>query len=456
MKIALFVFLFSLSLGSVLLRPEPAGTTTPASSVVQVTPPAPPFIPAGFLRDPSDWAAIPTSGLQWTNILNWAEMWDDGLNPDVTEATGTGPDDNHDVATLACALAWRGTGSIDWLDRARMLIGEAVAANPPAMMSSSGSALEPGRNLLSYVLAANMIDLSVLEPGPAGLDERFRSWILTIAEVNIWTKDAPIPGGTFRFYHERRPNNIGLVVGAARIAVDMYLGGPVHSQHIVDAKNVCKGFMGNDTSYNFLDSDFGGPSANIDNSWQENQGAGDKEGINPVGATSNGNNVDGCLPDDMRRLNDASCASCAVNPSIVCYNRADSIDGGTPAGIDATNYPWEGLQGLVMQAYLLSRCGWASFSWEMSAVERTHKFLYLTYGLRAQDTWDDPTQGDNPACCNGTGNRNNVDDTWVPWIIKAIYNSNFLIPPGQPGANLVHGGKPGKNCGFADWWTIGL
>jgi hypothetical protein len=154
----------------------------------------------------------------------------------------------------------------------------------------------------------------------------------------------------------------------------------------------------------------------------------------------------------MRRLNESDCATCALNDSFPgCYNAADSIDGGNPPGMDATNYAWEALQRLVMQAYLLHRCQFASFTWEGSAIERTHRFLYVTYGLRAQDTWKDATQPDNPACCDGTGNRNNVDDTWVPHIVEAFYNSSFL-----DSTNLVYGGKPGKNCGFADWWTIGL
>jgi len=105
----------------------------------------------------------------------------------------------------------------------------------------------------------------------------------------------------------------------------------------------------------------------------------------------------------------------------------------------------------VMQAYLLQRCGYPAFSWESAAIERTHRFLYVTYGLRAQDTWEDATQVDDPRCCNGTDKRFHVDDTWVPHIVEALCDPDYLDE-----TNLVYGGEPGKNCGFADWWTIGL
>jgi hypothetical protein len=39
----------------------------------------------------------------------------------------------------------------------------------------------------------------------------------------------------------------------------------------------------------------------------------------------------------------------------------------------------------------------------------------------------------------------------VPHIVRAIQGSPFLDD-----SALVHGGRPGKNCGFADWWTLGL
>ena len=177
-------------------------------------------------------------------------------------------------------------------------------------------------------------------------------------------------------------------------------------------------------------------------------------GVAPVGARIppvTGLDVDGCLPEEMRRLNAFDCLTCGVNPSIVCYNAADELDGGSPPGMDATGYPWEALQGLVMQAYLLWRSGSDSFAWQDEAVVRAHRFLVVTYGLRAQDTWNDATQVDDPACCDGVSDREEVDDTWVPHVLEAVRDPSFLDE-----SNLVYGGNPGKNCGFADWWTLGV
>jgi hypothetical protein len=323
------------------------------------------------------------------------------------------------------------------------------AVNTP-YPSAGVSALRPGRNLLSYVLAASTLDLAAFD---ARLDERFREWIERVAEHELWTGDGVgAPGGTFRDYQERRPNNVGLVVGASRMAVDMYLGGSVHARHLVDAQRVYRGFLGDTAAFAFPDGAFGGTQE--DNSWQLDARPGAKVGIDPLGAVlplGVGLDVDGCLPEEMRRLGALDCPSCGVSPSIACYNRADRLDGGAPLGMAATGYPWEALQGLVMQGYLLTRAGYNAFAWSDAAVERALRFLYVTYGLRAQDTWSDASQPDDPGCCDGVSDRTQVDDTWVPHVVRALRAPDFLVE-----SEFVYGGRPGKNCGFADWWTLAL
>jgi hypothetical protein len=410
--------------------------------------PLPP-LPEGLLLDPGDWARIPASGspgcaaetcgAAWDSVLAWAERWDDpDVFPDLTEVMST--DSDHDVVTLACALAWRGSGDPVWRERARLLLRLAVSS---PYFTDGVSALRPGRNLLSYVLAASTIELGDLDPF---LDQDFRAWIERVAEVDTWSGDGA--SGTFRAYHEQRPNNVGLVVGASRLAVDVYLGGDEHARHVAEAMLVFRGFLGDDSAHRFPVEAFGGTRE--DNSWQPVPAR--PVGIGPAGATLPGGiDVDGCLPEEMRRLGDLDCADCGRTPSIQCYNRRDSIDGGAPPGIAATGYPWEALQGLVLQAYLLWRCGYDAFDWEERAIERTHRFLFVSYGLRAQDTWNDASQPDDPGCCDGVGHRSRVDDTWVPHVLWAIQAPDFLTEE-----VLVFGGRPGKNCGFADWWTLAL
>lgn len=418
--------------------------------------PLPP-IPAGLLMDAEDWAALPRLGdpdcapgspcaRAWDNVVAWAERWDDpDVWPDLTEFIDSNSD--HDVIALACALAWRGSDEDEWRTRARFLLEQVVAAPYP---TAGVSALRPGRNLLSYALAASTIDLAALDPL---LDADFRAWIERVAERDLWFGDGVAQPGTFRAYHEHRPNNVGLVVGAARIAVDVYLGGAVHARHVADAQRVFRGFVGEERAYDFPDASFGGTRE--DDSWQPDARPGHKVGIAPLGAVIQSGgfelDVDGCLPEEMRRLGDPDCLPCGLVPSILCYNRADALDGGVPPGLGATGYPWEALQGLVMQAWLLQRCGYDSFAWGDAAIERALRFLYVKYGLRPEDTWSDATQPDDPRCCSGTGERARVDDTWVPHVAHAVYGPGFL-----GGSGLVYGGRPGKNCGFADWWTLGF
>ncbi len=419
--------------------------------------PLPP-IPAGLLLAPEDWAALPRPGdvdcapgspcaRAWDNLVLWAERWDDlDLFPDLTESVDDNSD--HDVVALACALAWRGSEEGEWRARARLLIQQVVFTPYPTV---GVSALRPGRNLLSYVLAASTIELAALDPL---LDADFRAWIERVAESDLWVGEGLTRPSTFRGYHEHRPNNVGLVVGAARIAVDLYLGGDTHARHVLEAQRVFRRFVGADSPFVYPDASFGG--SRDDNSWQPDAAAGRKQGIAPLGAVIRTGaglelDVDGCLPEEMRRLGDTDCAPCGLVPSILCYNRADALDGGVPPGIGATGYPWEALQGAVMQAWLLWRAGYDSFAWGDAGIERAHRFLYLTYGLRPEDTWSDATQADDPGCCSGAGDRTRVDDTWVPHILRAIRGTAFLDD-----SVLVHGGRPGKNCGFADWWTLGL
>ncbi|HEX6885099.1 MAG TPA: hypothetical protein VF530_17125 [Planctomycetota bacterium] len=415
-----------------------------------------PVPPAGLLRDPEEWAALPRTGRDaecepgtscarsLAGLFAWASRWDDpGLVPDITEQLAN--DSDHDVVALACALAWRASDDEAWRERARSLLEAAVHMPYPR----GGSALRPGRNLLAYVLAASTLELAAFDPL---LEHDFRAWCEGLAEVDLWQGDGVDVPGTFRAYQEQRANNVGLVVGAARIAVDLYLGGPVHLAHVAEAERVVRRFLGEPSDFQYPPGAFGG--GRDDRSWQADPSPGRQVGVNPVGARippGLGLLVDGALPEEMRRLAEPDCLACGFVPSILCYNAADALDGGDPPGIAATGYPWEALQGLVLQVYLLWRSGYDAFAWGDRAVERAHRFLYLDYGLRAQDTWNDARQADDPACCDGTGDREQVDDTWVPHVLEALFDAPFL-----DGTNLVFGGRPGKNCGFADWWTLGL
>ena len=85
----------------------------------------------------------------------------------------------------------------------------------------------------------------------------------------------------------------------------------------------------------------------------------------------------------------------------------------------ATGYPWEALQGAVLEAELLRRAGYDTWNWENKALLRAAEFLYDDIGWAA------------------TG-----DDEWQPWLIDARYGTSFR--GSAPASN-------GKNFGWTDW-----
>jgi hypothetical protein len=149
--------------------------------------------------------------------------------------------------------------------------------------------------------------------------------------------------------------------------------------------NVFKGWMGDRTAY------AGFKYGELD--WQSDQAH--PVGVNPKGAQIQGHNVDGVLPDDLRR------------------------GGGFSWPPSTTGYPWEALQGAIVAAQLLTRAGYPAWEWQDKALLRAVTWLY--------DVAKWPAVG---------------DDQWQPWLLNYAYGTKF---PTAPNAN------PGKNMGFTAW-----
>ena len=84
-----------------------------------------------------------------------------------------------------------------------------------------------------------------------------------------------------------------------------------------------------------------------------------------------------------------------------------------------TEYPWEGLQGALLQAELLRVAGYDSWNWENKALLRAVRFLYN----RAKWPADD-------------------DDEWQTWLLDARYGTSYKLAPPV---------RYGKSFGFTDW-----
>jgi hypothetical protein len=293
--------------------------------------------------------SLPASGRAWQALVSEANSF---RGVDLSDQ-----EDDNDVRLLAWALVTVRTGGD---------VGPIYDALARVPGTEGADTLALGRNLAPVVLAADLVGYR--EAG-------FVDWVRRVMRTSL-------DGMTLISTHENRPNNWGTHAGASRIAADLYLG---DGGDLSRAAAVFRGWLGERSVYagfNYGDLD-----------WQANDDA--PVGINPPGATIDGHNVDGVLPDDMRRA------------------------GGFQWPPPKENYVYEALQGALLQAELLSRAGYPAYDWSGRALLRAFSWLHNQASF--------PAEG---------------DDTWQPHLVNARYGTSF--PAQLPS-------RPGKNFGFADW-----
>ncbi|MDP9346394.1 MAG: alginate lyase family protein, partial [Actinomycetota bacterium] len=342
---------------------SPSGPPAPeqAAAPVQVAA-APPTNGTAVWVSRSALQSRPVSGRHWSDLLATA----DGA---FGTAKISSQDSNHDMRTLAAALVWARTGIASYRAKAAGAINRAIGTE------AGGRTLALARNLTGYVVAADLIDLKAYDPAA---EQRFRPWLSKVRTENLG-------GMTLISTHESRSNNWGAMAGVSRIAADLYLG---DVGDLNRAATVFRGYTGDRDAY--AGFEFG------DMSWQADPSA--PVPIDAPGASKAGLSIDGALPDDMRR----GCAF-RVPP---CQ----------------TWYPWEAMQGIIMQADLLSHHGFPAFAWSENAVYRAARFLRDLDGLYG-GWWV-------------TG-----DDIWQPSVLNHAYGPVF--PSDGTGA--------GKVFGWTDW-----
>jgi hypothetical protein len=274
-------------------------------------------------------AAQPTSGAAWQQVQEAA-------SGSLGQANLADQDSDHDVRTLAAALVAARTGD-------RAMRDKAVAAISSAMGTEDGGrTLAIGRNLQSYVIAADLVDLDSADPK---VGARFRSWLREV-------RTEELDGNTLVETSNERPNNWGTHATASLIAAAAYLEDTAELNRLA---NVFRGWAGDRRAYS-------GFNFGSDLSWQADRNA--PVGINPVGATLLGRSVSGALPEEMRRG-----GSLTWPPS-------------------DTGYPWGALNGAVVSAELLSRRGFDAWNWSDKALQRATKFLFdLGWGPGNDDEW---------------------------------------------------------------------
>ncbi|MGH7316827.1 MAG: hypothetical protein ACREJS_11260, partial [Candidatus Rokuibacteriota bacterium] len=161
----------------------------------------------GMWIDKEELDTIPMSGSGWDQLKAVA----DG---DWGAADLRDNDSNHDVDTLAGALVFARMYPEPAAEDYRARVADAIASIPGTEEGGSeNSAL--GRNLASYVIAADLINFPAYDP------EREAEWREWLDEVRI---KPLVDELTMIENHEQRLSNHGTMHGASRVAVDIYLG----------------------------------------------------------------------------------------------------------------------------------------------------------------------------------------------------------------------------------------
>lgn len=275
-----------------------------------------------LLISPFELAALPISGAAWDRLVEDA-------GGDIGSANLGDQDNKHAVRTLGVALVAARTGSETLRGKARDAIMSAIGTEG----GSHNPALALGRQLGAYVMAADVIGLS-------GSDaSTFRSWLGPVR--------TRILGGHSRWdslvhTHEDSANNWGAFAGASRIAASIYLG---DAADVARAASVLGGFLGDRGAYAGFR-----PLDGEDATW-----ACEPDTYTPVNppCTKDGIDVNGAIVSDIAR-------------------------GGSlrwPPGESGISYTQEALQGLVVQAELLSRAGYPTWVWSDRALLRVARLV---------------------------------------------------------------------------------
>lgn len=309
---------------------------------------------------PDEVKALPMSGNGWNAVSSAAKSsWGSPCLADLNC--------NFDVNLLAGALYAVRTGD----ETMRTKVANGIYATYTGGSENGSRALEISRNLQATVIAADLIGYRTPE---------FENWLRAV-------RGKTFSGKTIVSCNEDRPNNWGTHCGAARIAIARYLG---DTGDLAAAAKIFHGWLGARSEYASFEW------GNL--SWQSNKSA--PVGINPMGATIDGYNVDGVLPDDQRR--------------------SGTNSGNFTWPPPKENYVWEALQGASVQATMLTRAGYPAFEWENKALYRAANWLFNVDKF--------PPDG---------------DDQWIPWVINKGYGVHTF-----PAADV---GSTGKNMGFTNW-----
>ncbi len=303
----------------------------------------------GLWSSAEELAEKPMSGSAWDRVKAEADL----VNPN--QATVSDQDNNNNVGILAAGIVYARTKNQIYKDKVIAAVEKLVSEGKPA-----GKAFVWGRETGAYVLAADLVDYRTPE---------FETWIRNMAEVWL-AEDQRTQLNEFKI----RPNNHGTMAFGSIVTIYAFLQDSVRLQEIRD--HWIKGVVGQNPEYVY-----GGPPDDF--TWHADPN--EYREINPKGAVKDGLDIDGILPDDMRR-----------NGSFQ-----------NPPPLPTTSYHWEVLQGILVAARIFDRVGMPIWTVADSAIYRAFHVLEVR--------WEKEYGGWAAA----------GDDEWMLPFIDEVYGSSF-------------------------------
>jgi Alginate lyase len=319
---------------AVLLGASPQAASTAAPTVAQVPQhwdasaapeptPGDGFHPRGLLLTHDELLALPTQGDAWQAIVSRVEDPRGG-----GYRLGARDESNTDV--LAHALA--GARLDD--DRLKGFVRDKIA-RVISLPRPKDDILAALRNLQTYIISADLIDLATFDPA---LDAEFRRWLGSEIRARYTGGGG---GGSVVSVHRTKVNNFGTHAGATRLAAALYLGDEAEFRA---ARDVWQGWTTGDPAYV--------PDGLL---WSGTDWQCDLErprGINPPGCTRDGHSLDGVLPEDQRRCGEYAWPPCR------------------------TTYVHGAADGLLLSFWMLARHGETPWEWGDQAALRQMRWKY--------------------------------------------------------------------------------
>lgn len=251
------------------------------------------FAQIGIWTSAAELAALPMTGPAWEAVRA-------GANQDCSRPQVFNQNDDTNAYVLAAAIVYARTGETSYREKVVVACEKLIAEGLPR-----GESLDWARETGAYAMAADLVGYRTAA---------WERWLRKMAEDYV-ARD----GLTMLSMYKERPNNVGSYAFGSLAAIYIFLKDSVRLHEVRDYW--IKGVLGPNPGFAFS-GDF---------SWHADPA--NPRLINPKGAMKQGFNIDGLIPDDMRR------GAAFQTPPL------------------HTEYPWGFMQGQVMAARILERAG---------------------------------------------------------------------------------------------------